>query len=230
MSTGASNAWGCRRDDAILAVPDFFHCNGWAIPFFGPMYGAKLVLPGRRADTEWLHELIVSEGITVGPGVPTIWLSMLDHCVAGAAWSLGRMKRYLLRRHRAAGRHDRGLLAQLRYQNDPRLGHDRNDQRLHDLLRAVRAWRKPEALAVMRTPGQTTVRQRNPHPSTTTIARLPKDGKTPGNLQARGAWIAGGYFRRPDVDAAVRGRLAAHRRRRTSTRITRSALSTAPRT
>ena len=72
--------------------PGFFHCNGWAVPFFGPMYGAKLVLPGRRADTEWLHQLIVEEGITAGPGVPTIWLSMLDHCRAHRL-SLGRLNR-----------------------------------------------------------------------------------------------------------------------------------------
>ena len=53
MSTGAGNGWGLSADDAIIAIPGFFHCNGWAVPFFGPMYGAKLVLPGRRADTEW---------------------------------------------------------------------------------------------------------------------------------------------------------------------------------
>ena len=92
MSTGAGNGWGLSADDAILAIPGFFHCNGWAVPFFGPMYGAKLVLPGRRADTEWLHRLIIEEGITVGPGVPTIWLSMLDHCRAHGL-SLGSLNR-----------------------------------------------------------------------------------------------------------------------------------------
>jgi fatty-acyl-CoA synthase len=30
-------------------------------------------------------------------------------------------------------------------------------------------------------------------------APVPRDGATPGHLQVRGAWIAGGYFRRPDV-------------------------------
>jgi fatty-acyl-CoA synthase len=30
---------------------------------------------------------------------------------------------------------------------------------------------------------------------------LPKDGFTPGHLQVRGHWIAGGYFRRPDVES-----------------------------
>ena len=92
MSAGAGNGWALSADDAILAVPGFFHCNGWAVPFFGPMYGAKIVMPGRRADTEWLHRLIVEEGITVGPGVPTIWLTMLDHC-RELRLSLGRLNR-----------------------------------------------------------------------------------------------------------------------------------------
>ena len=29
---------------------------------------------------------------------------------------------------------------------------------------------------------------------------VPRDGKTPGHLQCRGHWIAGGYFRQPEVD------------------------------
>jgi fatty-acyl-CoA synthase len=79
LSTGAGNGWGLSADDAIIAIPGFFHCNGWAVPFFGPMYGAKLVMPGRRMDTPFLHRLIVDEGVTAGPGVPTIWLSILEY-------------------------------------------------------------------------------------------------------------------------------------------------------
>jgi fatty-acyl-CoA synthase len=200
MSTGAGNAWGLSADDAILAIPGFFHCNGWAIPFFGPMYGAKLVLPGRRADTEWLHELIVSEGITVGPGVPTIWLSMLDYCVAGGL-SLGRMNRIY-----SGGTAPPAAMIEAYWRN---FG-----------IRTIHGWGmtettsgstisfaparlgEPEALAVMRTPGKplygNEIRIVDDNDR-----RLPKDGKTPGNLQARGAWIAGGYFRRPDVHAVT---------------------------
>ena len=92
LSTGGGNGWGLCADDAIIGVPGFFHCNGWAIPFFGPMFGAKLVLPGRSADTTFLHRLIVDEGVTVGPGVPTIWLGMLEHC-RETGQGLGRLNR-----------------------------------------------------------------------------------------------------------------------------------------
>ena len=51
----AAMAGRCRPTTAVTGIPGFFHCNGWAVPFLAPMYGAKLVLPGRRADSEWLH-------------------------------------------------------------------------------------------------------------------------------------------------------------------------------
>ena len=200
MSTGAGNGWGLSANDAILAVPGFFHCNGWAIPFFGPMFGAKLVMPGRRADTEWLHRLIVEEGITVGPGVPTIWLSMLDHC-RERGLSPGRMNRIF------SGGTAPPLAMIEAYLRD--FG-----------VRTIHGWGmtettsgatmsfapsslpEQEALEVMRTPGKplfgSAIRIADDNDGL-----LPRDGATPGNLQVRGAWSAAGYFRRPEIDTVT---------------------------
>lgn len=198
MSTGAGNGWNLSADDAILAIPGFFHCNGWAVPFFGPMYGAKLVLPGRRADTPWLHELILEEGITVGPGVPTIWLAMLDHCRSHNL-SLGFLNRIY-----SGGTAPPAAMIEAYL-------HEFNVRTIHGwgmtettsgstISFAPRALPEAEALAVMGTPGkplygnEVRIVDDNDLP-------LPRDGKSPGHLQVRGAWIAGGYFQRPDVDA-----------------------------
>ena len=80
LATGGGNGWGLSANDVVLGIPGFFHCNGWAAPFLAPMYGAKLVLPGRRADDAWLHRLIVDEGVTIAAAVPTIWLGILEYC------------------------------------------------------------------------------------------------------------------------------------------------------
>jgi 3-(methylthio)propionyl---CoA ligase len=80
LSTGGGNGWALSANDTVIGIPGFFHCNGWAVPFLAPMYGAKLVLPGRRADSEWLHRLMVEEGVTIAAAVPTIWLGILEHC------------------------------------------------------------------------------------------------------------------------------------------------------
>jgi fatty-acyl-CoA synthase len=200
MSSGAGNGWGLSADDAILAIPGFFHCNGWAVPFFGPMYGAKLVMPGRRADTEWLHRLIVEEAITVGPGVPTIWLSMLDHCRAHGL-SLGRLNRIF-----SGGTAPPAAMIEAYFRE---FG-----------IRTIHGWGmtettsgstmsfapavlpEPEALAIMRTPGKPLFGNEIRVADDNDVL-LPRDGATSGHLQVRGAWIATAYFRRPDVDAAT---------------------------
>lgn len=65
--------------DAVLAVVPMFHANAWGLPFAAPAVGAKLVLPGRNADGASLARLIAAEGVTVGVGVPTVWLGLVEH-------------------------------------------------------------------------------------------------------------------------------------------------------
>src|SRR5690606_15952242 len=68
--------------DSILAVVPMFHANAWGLPFAAAAVGARLVLPGRRLDGASLARLIVSEGVTAGVGVPTVWLALLEHVEA----------------------------------------------------------------------------------------------------------------------------------------------------
>jgi 3-(methylthio)propionyl---CoA ligase len=200
MSTGAGNGWGLSADDAIIAIPGFFHCNGWAVPFFGPMYGAKLVLPGRRADTEWLHRLIVEEAITAGPGVPTIWLSMLEHCRAHGL-SLGRLNRIYSGGTAPPAAMIEAFAREFGIKTIHGWGMTETTSG-STISFAPCALPEPEAMAAMGTPGKplygNEIRIVDDNDRT-----LPRDGVTPGHLQVRGAWIAGGYFRRPDIDAVT---------------------------
>jgi len=68
--------------DAVLAVVPMFHANAWGLPFALPAVGGKLVLPGRQADGASLARLIAAEGVTVGVGVPTVWLGVVEHIEA----------------------------------------------------------------------------------------------------------------------------------------------------
>ncbi|MGO4408839.1 AMP-binding protein [Brevundimonas sp. M-11_2] len=65
--------------DSVLAVVPMFHANAWGLPFATSAVGAKLVLPGRRLDGASLARLVASEQVTVGVGVPTVWLALLEH-------------------------------------------------------------------------------------------------------------------------------------------------------
>ncbi len=66
------------RDSVLVAVP-MFHANAWGLPFAVPAVGGRLVLPGRQTDGASLARLIASENVTVGVGVPTVWLGLVEH-------------------------------------------------------------------------------------------------------------------------------------------------------
>lgn len=198
LSTGAGNGWGLSADDAIIAIPGFFHCNGWAVPFLSPMYGVSLAIPGRNMDTAFLHRLIVDEGVTAGPGVPTIWLSMLEH-VQQTDQGLGRLNRLY-----SGGTAPPAAMMEAYFR-------DYGVRTIHGwgmtettsgstISFAARDLPHDAAMAAMRTQGKPLYGNEIRIVDDTGRV-LARDGTTPGHLQVRGAWIAGGYFRRPDVDS-----------------------------
>jgi fatty-acyl-CoA synthase len=65
--------------DSVLTVVPMFHANAWGMPLAAPAVGAKLVLPGRHTDGATLAKLINDEGVTVGVGIATVWLGLLEH-------------------------------------------------------------------------------------------------------------------------------------------------------
>jgi 3-(methylthio)propionyl---CoA ligase len=65
--------------DCVLPVVPMFHVNAWGIPYAAAMNGCKLVLPGAKLDGASLYELIEGERVTCSAGVPTIWLGLAQH-------------------------------------------------------------------------------------------------------------------------------------------------------
>ncbi|MFO1024730.1 MAG: long-chain fatty acid--CoA ligase [Acetobacteraceae bacterium] len=197
LSVGGGNGWALSADDVILGMPGFFHCNGWAVPFLAPMYGCKLVLPGRRADDEFLHGLIVNEGVTVAAAVPTIWLGLLDHC-RRSGQGLGRLQRVFS----GGTAPPAEMIDAYMREYGVRFSHGWGmTETTHGATVSFAAQGLPheEAVAAMRTQGkplygnEIRIVDEDDKP-------LPRDGKTPGHLQCRGHWIAGAYFRQPEID------------------------------
>ena len=62
----------------LMPMAPMFHGNAWQFPYLAPMYGAKLVLPGRNYEPDKLYELLEGEQVTVTCGVPTFWLIIVD--------------------------------------------------------------------------------------------------------------------------------------------------------
>ena len=90
-----ADVFGLTSGDSVLAVVPMFHANAWGLPFAVPAVGAKLVLPGRRADGASLARLIACEGVTIGVGVPTVWLGLVEYLDA-AGGELPSLKRIVV--------------------------------------------------------------------------------------------------------------------------------------
>jgi 3-(methylthio)propionyl---CoA ligase len=65
--------------DTICPVVPMFHVCGWATPYTAPMNGAKIVYPCNKLDGASLCELFEAEGVTIGLGVPTVWLNFNNY-------------------------------------------------------------------------------------------------------------------------------------------------------
>jgi len=75
---GLHDTLGIGERDTILPVVPMFHVNAWGIPFTATLFGAGQVFPGPHLDGKSLLELLASEKVTVTAGVPTVWLNVLQ--------------------------------------------------------------------------------------------------------------------------------------------------------
>jgi len=73
------DALNLSATDTVLPVVPMFHVNSWGLPYAGPMVGAKLVMPGPHLDGKSLYELFEAEQVTLAAGVPTVWQGLLAH-------------------------------------------------------------------------------------------------------------------------------------------------------
>lgn len=95
-------------DTVLLPMVAMYHASAWGAPYAAPLAGSKLVLPGKGMDGASMWQLIESEQVTVGLGVPTIWLTLHNYlaeqnitetplervCVGGAASPIGMVRTY----------------------------------------------------------------------------------------------------------------------------------------
>ncbi|MCC6763650.1 MAG: fatty acid--CoA ligase [Deltaproteobacteria bacterium] len=77
LTSGAAYALN-DRDRALLVVP-MFHANAWGLPYAAWQVGADLVMPGRHLQAAPLARLVTEERPTVAAAVPTIWNDLLRH-------------------------------------------------------------------------------------------------------------------------------------------------------
>ncbi|MBL9012715.1 MAG: long-chain fatty acid--CoA ligase [Myxococcales bacterium] len=185
---------GLSRGDTLLPVVPMFHVNAWGLPYTCALVGAKLVFPGPHLDAASLLELFETEKVTVGAGVPTIWLGIREALDAHPGkWTLQPGLRMIVGGSAAPEQLIRDF---------DRLG-----------LTLLHAWGMTETSpigTVSRVPPHLAnadeatryrlrAKQGTPTPLVDICIRndagdVPADDKTSGELMIRGPWIAGHYL------------------------------------
>jgi fatty-acyl-CoA synthase len=79
MQLAMAGALGIRQGDRLLAVVPMFHANAWGMPYGAFMAGASLIQPDRFLQAEPLARMIEAEKVTSGAAVPTIWNDLLRY-------------------------------------------------------------------------------------------------------------------------------------------------------
>jgi fatty-acyl-CoA synthase len=199
FASSLSSCLGIGEHDVVLPVVPMFHANAWGLPYTAAMMGAGLVLPGPHLDPASLVELLAKERATVTAGVPTIWMGILQFLDA------------------SPGAHDLSSLHTMI------VGGAAIPQALIEAfekrhgLRIVHAWGMTE-MAPLGTTSHTPpdmvdapeeaqyiqrAKQGRPSPFVEIRARNEEglvawDGRTMGELEVRGPWVAAAYYNRDD--------------------------------
>jgi fatty-acyl-CoA synthase len=82
MAASAPDMLGLSCRDVVMPVVPMFHANGWSLALTAPMNGATMVMPGAKLDGPSVYELLTEYRVTCTAGVPTVWMTLLQHLEA----------------------------------------------------------------------------------------------------------------------------------------------------
>ncbi len=198
LATATVDCLGLSNRDTLCPIVPMFHVNAWGTPFTATMVGAKLAFPGPHLDAVNLLDLYESERVTLSAGVPTIWMGMLQALQKEPKrWTLQKDLRMVCGGAAAPESMIRAF---------DQFG-----------LRVIHGWGMTETsplgavnfikreLVDLSPDAQYAVRAKQGVPppfvelrTMTESGEAPWDGKSMGELQIRGPWVAAAYHELPD--------------------------------
>ncbi len=197
MGVCQGNIFALSERDKVLPVVPMFHANAWGLAYAAVLAGADLIMPDRFLQPEPLVRLIEAERPTLAGAVPTIWSGLLAHVRAhGGDLSSLRMV--------PCGGSAVPHALQEAYEKE--LG-----------VRIVQAWGMTETSplgSIAHPPAGTPADEAWKYRDTAgrlmcavqgrlvgdggTV--LPHDGEAVGEIQVRGPWVTGSYYKDDDPD------------------------------
>lgn len=187
------------ESDVVLPVVPMFHVNAWGLPFTCTMLGCTIIFPGPYLDPPSLLELFENEKVTVTAGVPTIWLGILNVLdAAPGKYNLSALRCMVVGGSAAPAaviksfqeRHGLSILHAWGMTETSPIGSlgiltgeiQKEDKEVQYAYRAKQG--RPASFVEIRARSESGL--------------IPWDGKTMGELEVRGPWIASAYYNSQD--------------------------------
>ena len=193
--------FGMDTRSVLLPVVPMYHAASWALPWSGTAVGAKFVYC-QTNDPATLLELMRREKVTIGAGVPTVWLTMIQHCDATGE-DLPRLSQVITGGSAAP----RAVLERL-MKNGTRVVHVWGMTELSPIGTVAIETENWDELDFDEQVSVKALQGRTPYGIEIRCVDLddrgrvlPRDGKTAGALQVRGPWVVKRYFK-AEADAA----------------------------
>ncbi len=196
MAVCSGNGMGISFFDRALPIVPMFHANAWGLPYAALMAGADLILPDRFMDAASMVNLVETQRPTVAGAVPTIWNDVMNYLENNAGHDISSLRLV------ACG----GSAVPVSLMQAFEAAHGVQIRQLWGMTET-----SPMATLAWPPPGTPEDRywalrasQGRPMCGVETRivddegAALPQDGESVGELEVRGPWITGSYYRNTD--------------------------------
>ena len=204
MMLSSADTIGLRATDRVLTAVPMFHVNAWGLPYIAPLAGASLIMPGRHLDPVSLLALLNDARATVALGVPTVWISLLNHLR-----QTGERLHTLQRLVSGGSAFPRALIpefAALGIEVSHAWGMTETSPLVtYNAPKPSTAALEPAALLDQQATQGRVIFGVDMRPEDDAGAECPWDGTTQGNLAVRGHWIASGYYRQAETSLTPGG-------------------------
>lgn len=194
MSVCFGDGLGLTSSDVMMPVVPMFHVLAWGLPYAATMLGAVQVFPGPHMTPRDLVELIQAEKITITGGVPTLWLGILN-LLETERYDLSSLRSMVVGGSAAP----QSLIEGFQKKHNVRVVHAWGMTETSPLGTVCNLKREMQDLPEEE---QYRIRAKQGVSSPGVELRavdeagkeVPWDGKSMGELQVRGPWIASSYY------------------------------------
>ncbi|MDP7732606.1 fatty acid--CoA ligase [Mycobacterium sp. TY813] len=193
MAACTVNGIGVGSSDRVLPIVPMFHANAWGLPYAALMAGADLVLPDRHLDARSLIDMVETLRPTRAGAVPTIWNDVMHHLEKEPGHDMSSLKMVAC----GGSAVPESLM---------RTFEDKHDVQIRQLWGmtetsplATMAWPPPGTPDDQHWAYRVTQGQPVCGVETRIVDDdgkvLPNDGKAVGEVEVRGPWITGAYYK-----------------------------------